>query len=155
MIKIKEFAPLFTLKNEQNEDVSLLSFRGQKVILYFYPKDFTGGCIIQAECFNKQHDKFTSLGYKVLGVSIDGVTSHRQFAISLNLGFTLLSDPTGEVIKRYGLWFEKEYDGSLLTGARRSTFIINEEGIITDIFSDVDPNTSTDELLAYLTNKKE
>ena len=154
MIKINQLAPDFTLKNEFNEDVCLSSFRGQKVILYFYPKDFTSGCTVQAICFPKHNDEFNKLGYKVIGVSKDTVASHSRFILKQNLNFMLLSDPTRQVLETYGVVKEKTMYGKKVKGTRRTTFIINEEGLISDIFYDVDPKTSTKELLAYLSSNK-
>ena len=107
-----------------------------------------------AICFSKHNDEFNKLGYKVIGVSKDTVASHSRFILKQNLNFMLLSDPTRQVLETYGVVKEKTMYGKKVKGTRRTTFIINEEGLISDIFYDVDPKTSTKELLAYLSSNK-
>lgn len=154
MLKINDFAPNFTLKNEANEDITLSSFRGQKVILYFYPKDFTSGCTLQAQSFAKHHDAFKELGYKVIGISKDTVSSHHRFKLKENLNFMLLADPSREVLETYEVVKEKMMYGKKVKGTRRSIFILDEEGLISDIFHDVNVNTFSEELLNHLRLKK-
>lgn len=150
MLKVKDHAPLFSLKNQKGETVHLQDFRGHKVIVYFYPQDFTGGCTLQAKDFAKHYDDFAKKGYKVIGISKDSVESHKSFCSTYELPFTLLSDPTRETIKAYGVFQETVWYGDIGVDTRRSTFVIDEEGLITHIFLDVDPKTSTLALLDML-----
>lgn len=154
MIKINDLAPQFTLKNEFNEDISLDSFLGQKVILYFYPKDFTSGCTLQAQGFAKYNDAFEELGYKVIGISKDTASSHNRFKIKENLNFMLLADPHREVLETYGVVKEKTMYGKKVKGTRRSIFVIDESGRAKEIFHDVQANTSAEQLLNHLRLKK-
>lgn len=153
MIKINELAPDFTLKNEFNEEITLSSLRGQKIILYFYPKDFTSGCSVQATSFALHQKDFKELGYKIIGISKDTTTSHSRFILKHDLNFMLLSDHNKKVLEQYGLLKEKTMYGRKVKGTRRTTIIIDEDGFIRDIFYDVKPRTSTKELLTYLRSK--
>ncbi len=153
MIKINEKAPNFTLLNEDGELVTLSAFLGQKVIVYFYPKDNTPGCTKQACSFRDNFSALTNLGYKVLAISRDNVKTHKGFSLKYALPFTLLADPKLEVITAYGMLKTKVMFGKTVRGTSRSTVIINEEGVITDIFRDVKAATSTAELAAYLQTK--
>ena len=122
-------APDFTLKDKNNNDVSLSDFRGKKVVLYFYPKDNTPGCTRQACAFAGVYSEFEKKGIVVIGVSKDSVNSHIKFAEKYNLPFVLLSDPDLEAIKAYGVWQEKKMCGKVSMGVVRTTFIIDEEGL--------------------------
>ncbi len=150
MLKVNDMAPLFALESQNGHVVSLEGLRGQKVIVYFYPKDFTGGCTFQAKSFAELHNEFIKLGYIVLGISKDDVKSHQKFCKELDLPFTLLSDPTRETIIKYGVSQDVVMHGDLAIDSRRMTFVIDESGKITHIFPDVDPKTSSAELLALL-----
>lgn len=150
MLKVKDLAPLFSLKSQKGEVINLKDYRGQRVIIYFYPQDFTGGCTLQAKDFAKNYDEFAKLGYKVFGISKDSVESHLSFCTAYDLPFTLLSDPTREVIKAYGVFQETVWYGDIGVDTRRSTFVIDEKGYISHVFLDVDPKTSTLALLELL-----
>lgn len=132
-------APEFTLKNQDGEEVSLKDFLGKKVILYFYPKDNTPGCTTQACSFGDMYPQIREKGAVVLGVSKDSVASHKKFADKYGLPFTLLSDPELEVIQKYDVWQEKNMYGKKVMGVVRSTYLIDEEGIIKEAFAKVKP----------------
>ena len=143
-------APDFTLKDGKGNEVSLSSFLGKKVILYFYPKDNTPGCTRQACAFAGAYDQFKNIDAEVIGISKDSVASHEKFAAKYSLPFILLSDPDLEAIKAYGVWQEKKLYGKLSFGVMRSTFIIDENGIIEKVMPKVKPDTNAEDILAYL-----
>ena len=122
-------APLFTLDDQNGNNVSLSDFRGQKVVLYFYPKDNTPGCTKEACSIRDNMPDFSRLNVKILGVSRDSGESHRKFIEKQNLNFTLLSDPEHKVMEEYGAWGEKTLYGKKSMGVIRSTFVINEDGV--------------------------
>ena len=122
-------APEFTLPDQNGEMHTLSDYRGQKVILYFYPKDNTAGCTKQACGFGDRYPQITEKGAVVLGVSKDSVASHKEFEEKYSLPFTLLSDPELQVIKVYDVWQEKNY-GKVSMGVVRTTYLIDEDGII-------------------------
>ncbi len=130
MLKEGTRAPEFTLQDQNGKSHSLSDYRGKKVILYFYPKDNTSGCTKQACGFSQRGPQFTEKGAVVLGVSKDSVASHKRFEQNQNLGFTLLSDPDQEVIKAYDVIGEKKMYGKVTVGLIRSTYLIDEEGVI-------------------------
>mgnify|MGYP000487878920 FL=1 len=143
-------APEFTLKNQDGEEVSLKDFLGKKVILYFYPKDNTPGCTTQACSFGDMHPQIREKGAVVLGVSKDSVVSHKKFADKYGLPFTLLSDPELEVIQKYDVWQEKNMYGKKVMGVVRSTYLIDEEGIIKEAFTKVKPGENAAQMLETL-----
>ena len=126
MLKVADAAPDFTLPDADNNMVSLRDFRGKKAVLYFYPKDNTPGCTRQACAFAENFAEFRERDIAVIGISKDSVESHRKFAEKYNLPFILLSDPTLEVLKAYGVWQEKKLYGKVSMGVVRTTFIIDE-----------------------------
>ena len=130
MLEIGIKAPEFTLSDQDGNQVSLSDFKGKKVILYFYPKDNTPGCTAQACGFGEHYPQFQEKGAVVLGVSKDSMASHKKFQEKYSLPFTLLSDPELSVIQAYDVWKEKNMYGKKVFGIERSTFIINEEGIL-------------------------
>jgi len=123
-------APAFTLTNQRGEKVSLRDFKGQRVIVYFYPADDTPGCTKEACQFNDELAGLRALGVHVLGVSPDERTSHAAFAAKYGLDFDLLSDPSKKVMERYGAWGEKMLYGKRVIGVIRSTFVVGPTGII-------------------------
>ena len=137
-------APEFTLKNQDGEEVSLKDFRGKKVILYFYPKDNTPGCTTQACSFGDRYPQIQEKGAVVLGVSKDSVASHKKFAEKYHLPFSLLADPELEVIQAYDVWQEK------VMGVVRSTYLIDEEGIIRQAFTKVKAGENAEQMLGTL-----
>lgn len=137
MLEIGKKAPAFSLKDQDDKTVKLSDFKGQKVILYFYPKDMTSGCSKQACNFRDLYPQFQQEGAIVIGVSKDSVKSHRKFADTYNLPFTLLSDPEQEVIRKYDVLKEKTNYGRKYLGVVRSTYLIDEKGYIVKAFSNV------------------
>ncbi len=117
--------------------MSLRDFRGKKVVLYFYPKDGTPGCTTEAQAFRDATQDFEAANAVILGVSKDSVASHRRFKQTYTLPFTLLSDPDGDVMNRYGVWKEKRLYGRTFMGVERSTFLIDEKGVVQKIYRKV------------------
>ena len=150
MLKAGDKAPAFTLKDKDENVVSLSDFAGKKVVLYFYPKDNTSGCTKQACAFAAAYGLFKKRGAVVIGVSRDSVSSHVKFAEKYELPFILLSDPELEVIKAYGVWQEKKNYGKVTMGVVRTTFIIDETGNISHIMPNVKPDTNAAEVLELL-----
>ena len=130
-------APDFTLPDQNGENHSLSDYRGQKVILYFYPKDNTAGCTKQACGFAEMYPLFREKGAVVLGVSKDSVASHKKFEEKYGLPFTILSDTELAAIKAYDVWQEKKNYGKVTMGVVRTTYLIDENGIITKAFGNV------------------
>ena len=137
MLEIGTKAPEFTLPDQNGEMKSLADFRGTKVVLYFYPKDMTAGCTKQACAFGELYPQFMDKGAVVLGVSKDSVASHKKFEEKYGLPFTLLSDTEKEVIQAYDVWKEKKNYGKVTMGVVRSTYLIDEEGMIIKAFGNV------------------
>ncbi len=143
-------APDFTLSDKDGRPVTLSGLRGKKIVLYFYPKDNTPGCTRQACGFAAQYEDFKARGIEVIGISKDSVASHVRFAEKYDLPFILLSDPERVAIEAYGVWQEKKMAGKVSMGVVRTTFIIDENGIITAIMPKVKPDTNAAEVLAAL-----
>ena len=150
MLEIGIKAPEFTLKNQAGEEVSLADFAGKKVILYFYSKDNTAGCTKQACGFGELYPNFLEKNAVVLGVSKDSVDSHRKFAEKYGLTFTLLSDPELDVIQAYDVWKEKNMYGKKVMGVVRTTYLINEEGMIENAFTKVKAADNPAQMLRVL-----
>ena len=130
MLEIGTKAPDFELPDQNGQTHKLSDYLGKKVILYFYPKDNTSGCTKQACGFSERNPQFREKGAVILGVSKDSVASHKKFEHNYNLGFTLLSDPDLAVIKAYGVWQEKKNYGKITMGVVRTTYLIDENGIV-------------------------
>ena len=130
MLEVGTKAPDFTLPDQNGEMRSLEEFRGQKVVLYFYPKDMTSGCTKQACAFGELYPQFREKGAVVLGVSKDSVSSHKKFEEKYGLPFTLLSDPELTIIQAYDVWKEKKNYGQVSMGIVRTTYLIDEDGVI-------------------------
>ena len=137
MLEIGTKAPAFTLPDENGTLHTLEEYRGKKVILYFYPKDNTPGCTKQACGFSEMYPMFLEKGAIVLGVSKDSVASHKKFKEKYNLAFTLLSDPELSVIQAYDVWKEKKNYGKVSMGVVRTTYLIDEEGVIVKAYDKV------------------
>ena len=150
MLQIGTKAPNFTLTNENGEQISLSNYLGQKVVVYFYPKDNTPGCTKQACAFRDAYDGFKEQNIIVIGISKDSEKSHANFIQKHNLNFILLSDPNLEAIQAYDVWKEKKLYGKASMGVVRSTYIINEEGFIEYVFEKAKPDTNAYEILEYL-----
>ncbi len=150
MLNVGDKAPDFTLRDKDGRTVSLSDFKGRKVVLYFYPKDNTPGCSRQACAFAGAYDIFSDNGVVVIGVSKDSEASHQKFAEKHELPFILLSDPEKEAIQAYGVWQEKKNYGKVSMGVVRSTFIIDEGGLIEKVMPKVKPDTNAEEIIEYL-----
>ena len=150
MLEVGTKAPRFTLPDKDGNAVSLSDFLGKKVVLYFYPRDNTLGCSRQACAFAKNYEGFKRRGIVVIGVSKDSVASHRKFAEKYDLPFILLSDPERQAIEAYGVWQEKKNYGKVSMGVVRSTYIIDENGVIEKVMPKVKPDANAEEILAYL-----
>ena len=150
MLNEQTIAPDFSGINQRGETVTLSQFKGKKVILYFYPKDNTPGCTAEACSLNDKNNFFLSKGFVIIGVSADSVESHKKFQEKFNLAFNLLSDPERKIINFYGVWGEKKMYGKSTMGLLRTTFIINENGIIDKIFKKVDTKTHAEQIIKAL-----
>ena len=150
MLKIGDMAPDFTLADKDGNPVSLSDFRGRRVVLYFYPKDNTPGCTRQACAFAGAYAGFAEKGVEVIGVSRDSVASHAAFAQKHALPFVLLSDPERTAIEAYGVWQEKKLYGKVSFGVVRTTFLIDEKGIIFKISRKVKPDEDAETVLKLL-----
>ena len=137
MLEIGTKAPDFELPDQNGEMHKLSDYAGKKVILYFYPKDNTAGCTKQACGFSERYPQFTEKGAVVLGVSKDSVASHKKFEEKYGLAFTLLADPERKVIEVYDVWKEKNMYGKKTMGVVRTTYLIDEEGVIEKVFGKV------------------
>ena len=153
MLEVGTKAPEFTLPDKDGNPVSLTDFAGKKVVLYFYPKDNTPGCTRQACAFAGAYEEFKKINVVVIGVSEDSAASHQKFAEKHGLPFILLSDPELTAIQAYGVWQEKKLYGKVSMGVARSTFVINENGMIEKAMPKVKPDTNAAEILEYLTAK--
>ena len=154
MLEIGIRAPDFTLSDKDGNTVSLSDFVGKKVVLYFYPKDNTPGCTRQACAFAGSYEAFKSLDAVVIGVSKDSVASHAKFAAKYDLPFILLADPELAAIKAYDVWQEKKLYGKVSMGVVRTTYVIDENGVIEKAMPKVKPDTNAAEILAYLMGDK-
>ena len=150
MLTIGTPAPDFTLSDKNGNPVTLSSLRGRRVVLYFYPKDNTPGCTRQACAFAASYAEFERRGVTVIGISKDSVASHQKFAEKYDLPFILLSDPDRIAIEAYGVWQEKKMAGKVGMGVVRTTFLIDENGIITAVMPKVKPDTNAADILAML-----
>ena len=150
MVEEGQEAPDFELKSDAGDSVRLSQFRGQPVVLYFYPRDDTPGCTTQACAIRDNYDEFTERGAVVLGISPDEETAHLKFKEKYGLPFTLLADPEHAVADQYGTWVEKKFAGKTYMGVERSTFLIDPEGRIAKIMRRVKPDTHVERVLAEL-----
>ena len=150
MLQIGTKAPDFQLLDQDGQAHKLSDYQGKKVILYFYPKDNTSGCTKQACSFNEIMPQFTEKNAVILGVSKDSVASHKKFQQNYNLGFTLLSDPELSVIKAYGVWQEKKLYGKTSMGIVRTTYLIDENGLISQALEKVKAADNPAQMLALL-----
>lgn len=152
MLKENQKIPFFKLKDSFGKEHAITDFLGKKVIIYFYPKDNTPGCTKQACAFREAFDGFKKLEAVVIGISKDSEESHQKFISDYQLPFLLLSDPNLEAINLFGVWVEKNMYGKKTMGVSRSTFVINEKGIIEKVFEKANPDTNAQDILNYLQN---
>jgi thioredoxin-dependent peroxiredoxin len=150
MVEEGKPAPDFELTSDAGEQVKLSDLRGTPVVLYFYPRDDTPGCTVQACGIRDAYSEFQDRGAVVLGVSTDDLASHVKFRDKYELPFTLLADPKHEVSEDYGVWVEKKYSGKKYMGVERSTFLIDSQGNVAKVMRRVKPDTHADDVLAAL-----
>lgn len=147
-LKVGDKAPNFSAKDQHGNTVSLTDFAGKKVILYFYPKDLTPGCTVQACNFRDNATLLKSKGFVVVGVSADDEKMHNKFIAKHDLNFTLLADTEKEIILAYGVWGNKKFMGREYDGIHRETFVIDEKGKIENIIEKVKTKEATEQILA-------
>ena len=150
MLEVGTKAPDFSLPDQNGKIHTLAEYAGKKVVLYFYPKDNTPGCTKQACGFSERYPQFMEKGAVVLGVSKDSVASHKKFEEKYNLGFTLLADPELNAIKAYDVWQEKKNYGKVSMGVVRTTYLIDENGIIVKNFDKVKAAENPEQMLGEL-----
>jgi peroxiredoxin Q/BCP len=149
-LKVGDRAPDFTLPTGEGKKLSLRSLRGKNVILYFYPKDNTSGCTKEACSFRDNFEAIKRKGAVIVGVSTDSPESHSRFAAQYDLPFVLASDERKELVKKYGVWKKKSMYGRVYMGTQRTTFVIDEKGVISNIFPKVKVEGHTEELLSVI-----
>jgi len=147
-LQVGEKAPLFEAKDQNGNVVKLTDFQGKKIVLYFYPKDDTPGCTAQACSLRDSYDAMLARGYVVLGVSVDNEKSHKKFAEKYQLPFPLLADTEHQIVEAYGVWAEKSMYGKTYMGTVRTTFIIDENGVIQEIISKIDTKNHAEQVLS-------
>ncbi len=149
MINLKpgDPAPAFSAPNEKGETITLDQFKGQKLVLYFYPKDDTPGCTAEACSIRDNYNRFLNNGFAVLGVSPDKETKHQKFIDKYDLPFSLLADPDHQILEAYGVWGLKKFMGREYMGVIRTTFIIDENGKIAEVISKVKTKEHADQIL--------
>ena len=152
MLAVGTQAPAFTLPDKDGNSVSLSDFEGQKVVLYFYPKDSTPGCTRQAQAFRDAFAEFTNAGAVVIGISKDSVKSHLNFATKQELPFILLSDTEHTVLEAYEVWQEKKLYGKVSMGVVRSVYVIDADGKIAAAWTKVKPEQSAADALAFVSS---
>ena len=143
-------APDFALLDQNEQKHKLSDYRGKKVLLYFYPKDMTPGCTVEAQNFRDHLDELTGLGVVILGVSGDDCARHKKFEEKEGLNFTLLAETEKEVVEKYGVWVEKSMYGKKYMGISRESFLIDEEGVVVKHYQKVKPKEHVDEVIADL-----
>ncbi|MDP3452580.1 MAG: thioredoxin-dependent thiol peroxidase [Bacteroidales bacterium] len=147
MLNKGDTAPDFTGKDQDGNEIKLADFKGSKLVLYFYPKDNTPGCTAEACDLRDNYERFLSLGYKVVGVSKDSEKSHKGFIEKHKLPFTLISDINGDILNSYGAWGRKRFMGKEYDGIIRKTFIIDENGIISNVIEKVDTKNHSKQII--------
>ena len=153
MLNVGDTAPDFSLPDQDGKECRLSDFRGKKVVLYFYPKDNTSGCTTEAVGFRDIAEKFADNNAVVIGVSKDSVNSHRKFADKYSLPFILLADEDKKAIDLYGVFKEKKMYGKTVMGVKRTTFVIDEYGVIERIYSDVKAAGHAEEVYCSLVKR--
>lgn len=143
-------APAFSGADQDGKKISLKDFLGKKIVLYFYPKDDTPGCTMEACNLRDNYEQLTEEGFEVIGVSADSITSHKKFETKYKLPFHLIADPDKKIINLYGVWGEKNMYGIKTMGLKRTTFLIDEKGFIFKIFRRPKTKVHSEEILAAL-----
>ena len=149
MLEAGTKAPEIVLNDKDGNEVKLSDFKGQRVVVYFYPRDNTPGCTRQACAFRDEFAEYKKLGIQVMGISKDSEASHQRFAEKNELPFVLLADPELKAIKDYDVWQEKKY-GKVSMGVVRSTYLIGEDGMIEKVWKKAKPDTNAKEILEYI-----
>lgn len=149
-LKVGDKAPYFEGENQNGEKISLNDFAGKKLILYFYPKDNTPGCTAESCNLSDNYDAWLEKGYEVVGVSPDSVKSHQNFAGKFGFRFNLIADTEKEILQAYDVWGVKKMYGKEYMGVMRTTFVINGEGVIEQIFEKVDTKNHTSQIIEAL-----
>jgi len=152
MIAEGDPVPKFELKDADGNKVKSTDFKGKKHVIYFYPKDFTPGCTIEADEFSKDYKKFKKYGIEIVGVSPDDVDSHKKFCEKMKIPYTLLADSDRELSKKFGVWAKKKFMGREYMGVIRSTFLVNDKGKIFKIFPKVKAAGHSKQVLEIFTN---
>jgi len=152
MVTLKEGdkAPAFTGTDQDGKKISLASYKGKKVVLYFYPEDDTPTCTIQACNLRDNHQLLTKNGFVVIGVSPDEATKHKKFEAKFKLPFTLIADTSHSILEKYGVWDQKQMFGHQYMGVLRTTFVIDEKGIIRKIFLRPKNKAHAEEIIAAM-----
>jgi peroxiredoxin Q/BCP len=150
MLSEGDKVPSFELQDAYSKTVKSSEFKGKKYVVYFYPRDFTPGCTIEADEFSKEYKKFQKIGTTVIGISTDSVESHKKFVDKMGIPYVLLSDPESEVSKKFGVWGKKQFMGKEYMGIQRSTFLVDEKGIVFKVYPSVKPKGHAEEVLAAL-----
>lgn len=146
-LNVGDMAPLFEGKDQNGNLIKLSDYKGKKVVLYFYPKDDTPGCTAQACSLRDNQQMLQKAGYEVIGVSTDDENSHQKFINKYNLNFTLIADTNKRIVEMYDVWKEKSMYGRKYMGTVRTTFLIDEKGIITEIIEKVDTKQHAEQIL--------
>lgn len=141
MINVGDRAPEVLGLNEKGEEIRLSAYRGRKIVLYFYPKDNTSGCTAQACDLRDNYAELRRAGYEVIGVSVDNAKSHQRFIEKYTLPFTLIADTDKKLVETFGVWGEKKLYGRAYMGTFRTTFLLNEEGVVERIISPKEVST--------------
>ena len=144
--------PKFELEDSNGNKVKSADYKGKKHVIYFYPKDFTPGCTVEADEFSKNYNKFKKAGIHIIGISKDDADSHKKFCEKMKIPFVLLADTKTEVAKKFGVWGKKKFMGREYMGISRSTFLVNEKGKIFKAFPKVKAAGHADEVLEVFTN---
>ena len=150
MLKIGQKAPEFCLPNEKGDLISLNYFLGKNVVLYFYPKDNTPGCTKEALAYKEDFEEYQKLNYEIIGISKESVNSHKKFSEKYDLPFMLLSDTSLKTLIDYEVWAEKKLYGKTYMGILRTTYVIDKDGIIVDVYENVKPDKNSNEILCKI-----
>ena len=146
-LKVGDTAPEINSVDQNGEKITLAQYKGKKVVLYFYPKDMTPGCTAQSCNLTENYTDLQSKGYEVLGVSCDSIKRHQKFISKYNLAFSLVSDEDQKVVQDYGVWGLKKFMGREYMGITRTTFIIDENGVVEEVITKVDTKNHTNQIL--------